>query len=163
MKLFRNDRKTDKKAGGIAVLISDDLIVNEVTEVDTDNEMQTIMIKIDDLKLIIVNSYLPPLATTDYNNSMKHLEQINNYLEQDPDYNINLCGDYNSRNILAYERDEEGEVIANIVNHQDEVMDLTFTKKDDITGIKASRIFFAKLLAVTDRHGLFPKLDKNTR
>ena len=58
--------------------VSDDLIVNEVTEVDTDNEMQTIMIKIDDLRLIIVNSYLPPLATTDYNNSMKHLEQINN-------------------------------------------------------------------------------------
>merc|ERR1712074_176493 len=93
----------------------------------------------------------------------KHLEQINNYIEQDPDYNINLCGDYNSRNVLAYERDEEGEVIANIVNHQDEVMDLTFTKKDDINGIKASRIFFTKLLAVTDRHGLFPKLDKNTR
>ena len=94
---------------------------------------------------------------------MEMFEEINTFLSEEPDNPKLMFGDYNSSGYLNFERNEENEVEANIVHSNEESVNLTFSTKEDMYGVRAARIAIAKKLAIIDYHNMKPWIDKTTR
>ena len=131
MKVYRNDR-VENKGGGIAVILSEKVVITKQMEVTTKNNMQSLLLRADNPPLDIVLSYYPPTSWSQYNETMEMFEEINSFLNEEPNNPKLMLEDYNSSGYLNFERNEEKEIEANIVHSNEESVNLTFSTKEDM-------------------------------